>query len=60
MKEIGLTDIKWLRIVNFFNAWEEADGLEAKTGRGAKPKLEPVKEVVSNILEANYRNLNVV
>lgn len=68
MKEIErLTDVKWLRIVDFFNAWENADGLEAKTatlkikpGRGAKSKLEPVKEVVSNLLEANNRNLNSV
>ena len=50
MKAISrLTDVKWLRIVDFFNAWENAVNLEEKLktlsikkGRGAKEKLEPL------------------
>lgn len=31
MKEISRqTDIKWLRIVDFFNAWEGANNIESK------------------------------
>jgi len=44
MKAISrLTDVKWRRIVNFFNAWEKAKSIDEKTemlsiksGRGAK------------------------
>gem|GEM_PF-564779 len=68
MKEISrLTDIKWLRIVNFFNAWEKANGLEEKLktlsigkGRGAKEKLAPVKGILPDILKENNGNLNAV
>lgn len=68
MKEISrLTDIKWLRIVELFNAWEKAENLEEKKktlsikqGRGAKVKLEPVKEILPELVKENSRNLNVV
>ena len=57
MKAISrLTDIKWLRIVCFFNAWEGAKNLDEKEktlgikkGRGAKNKLEPVKEIIPKL-----------
>lgn len=68
MKEISrLTAIKWLRIVQFFNAWEGSKNLDEKRktlrikeGRGAKVKLEPVKELLPNLVKENSRNLNVV
>ena len=68
MKEISrLTDIKWLRIVELFNAWERAVDLDEKQetlyikkGRGAKVKLDPVKEILPDLVAENSRNLNVV
>lgn len=68
MKEISrLTDIKWLRIVEFFNAWEKAQNLEEKKktlfikeGRGAKIKLDPVKNILPDLVRENSRNLNAV
>lgn len=68
MKEISrLTDIKWLRIVEFFNAWESAKNLDEKLktlsikkGRGAKVKLDSVKEILPDLVKENSRNLNVV
>jgi hypothetical protein len=68
MKEISrLTDIKWLRIVEFFNAWENAENLDKKQktlsikkGRGAKNKLIPVQEILPKLVQENARNLNAV
>jgi hypothetical protein len=68
MKAISrLTDIKWLRIVEFFNAWESAKNitekqktLSIKKGRGAKQKLESVKEILPDLVKKNSRNLNAV
>ncbi len=68
MKEISRrTDNKWLRIVAFFNAWENAENigekqkiLAVKKGRGAKVKLDSVKEVLPELVKENSRNLNVV
>lgn len=68
MKEISrLTDIKWLRIVDFFNAWENAQNFEEKrntlsikSGRGPKIKLDSVKEILPDLVKENNRNLNVV
>jgi ABC-type branched-subunit amino acid transport system ATPase component len=68
MKEISrLTDVKWLRIVAFFNAWGKAKNitekqktLSIKKGRGAKPKLDCVKEIIPGLVRKNSRNLNAV
>ena len=68
MKAISrLTDVKWLRIVDFFNAWENAVNLEEKLktlsikkGRGAKEKLEPVKDIIPDLVNKNNRNLKAV
>jgi len=68
MKAISrLTDIKWLRIVDFFNAWERAGNMEEKQktlsikqGRGAKAKLEPAKDIIPGLLKENNGNLNGV
>jgi len=68
MAEISrLTDIKWRRIVNFFNAWEKAENLVEKrktlfikNGRGAKPKLAPVKGIVPGLLLENNGKLSGV
>ncbi|MBD3907374.1 hypothetical protein NAL32_22150 [Chryseobacterium sp. Ch-15] len=68
MKEVSrLTDIKWLRIVEFFNAWENAETLSEKQktlyikeGRGAKVKLDPVKEILPGLIKENSRNLKVI
>lgn len=68
MKEVSrLTDIKWLRICEFFNAWERAENLDEKIktlsikkGRGAKVKLDSVKNILPELLRENSRNLNSV
>ena len=68
MKEVSrLTDIKWLRIVTFFNAWENAPTLEEKRktlfikeGRGAKVKLQAVRHLLPDLVRKNNRNLNAV
>ena len=51
----------------FFNAWERAKNLAQKKktlsikgGRGAKLKLEPVKNILPDLVKQNSRNLNVV
>ena len=68
MKEISrLTDTNWLRIVRFFNAWnnsknkeEKLHTLVIKPGRGAKSKLEGVKEIIPQLVKEHSRNLNIV
>ena len=68
MKEISrLTDVSWDTIVRFFNAWEKAVNLEdkkktltIKKGRGAKNKLDSVKEIIPDLVRENSRNLNAV
>jgi len=68
MMEISrLTDVKWRRIVNFFNAWEKAESIEEKLktlsikrGRGAKEKLARAKGFLPRLLDKNNRNLNAV
>jgi transposase len=68
MKEVSkLTNIKWLRIVDFFNAWDKAkniqekqDCLSIKKGRGAKNKLEKVKHLIPKLVQDNSRNLNKI
>jgi len=68
MKEISrLTDIKWRRIVDFFNAWDNAknlkekqDTLFIKKGRGAKVKLDSVEEIIPDLMKDNDHNLNRV
>lgn len=56
-----------LRVTLFFNAWEQAENLSEKqktlsikTGRGAKLKLDPVKDILPDLVKENSRNLNVV
>ncbi len=56
-----------LRVTLFFNAWERAKNLAQKKktlsikgGRGAKLKLEPVKNILPDLVKQNSRNLNVV
>jgi len=68
MMEISrLTDVKWRRIVNFFNAWGKAGNLVEKRktlfikeGRGAKSKLAPVKGILPGLLLENSGSLNGV
>jgi len=68
MKAISrLTDVKWRRIVNFFNAWEKAENIDEKLktlsikeGRGAKSKLLPVQDLLPDLLKENSKNANAV
>jgi len=68
MKEVAeIMEVKWLRVVKFFNAWNEAKDLKEKystlsikKGRGAKVKLASVKEILPDLLKDNDRNLNRV
>jgi len=68
IKEVSrLTDVKWPRIVDFFNNWEKAKTPEEKRktlfikdGRGAKVKSSPVKGMISDLLMENGHNLNGV
>ena len=68
MKEISrLTDTNWLRIVRFFNTWNAGKSIEEKVqtliikaGRGAKSKLEGVKELIPQLVKEHSRNLNTV
>jgi transposase len=52
-------------VASLFNAWESAPAdnrfsvLRYAEGQGAKRKLEPVKELLPEILEANNRNINL-
>lgn len=62
-----LSNVKWLTVVRFFNAWEAAKTieekratLEIKKGRGAKSKLESVASILPNLVKENSRNLNVI
>lgn len=68
MKKISaITDEGWYSVWRFFNAWERAENLEEKQktlgikkGRGAKNKLESVREIIPELVRENARNLNVV
>ncbi len=68
MMEISrIMEVGRLRVSIFFNAWENADNLSEKEkslgikkGRGAKLKLEKVKDVLPDLVKENSRNLNVV
>ena len=68
MKAISaLTDDGWYSIWRFFNAWESAKTLaekeatlHIKAGRGVKPKLGRVKEIVPDLVREHNRNLNAV
>lgn len=68
MQEISrIMQVGRLRISRFFNAWDKASTLEEKLktlqikkGRGAKLKLEKVKEILPDLVRENSRNLNVV
>ncbi|WP_139326127.1 hypothetical protein [Chryseobacterium gambrini] len=68
MMEISrIMEVGRLRVTLFFNAWEQAENLSEKqktlsikTGRGAKLKLDPVKDILPDLVKENSRNLNVV
>ncbi len=68
MMEISrIMEVGRLRVTIFFNAWENAGNLSEKEkslgikkGRGAKLKLEKVKDVLPDLVKENSRNLNVV
>lgn len=68
MMEISrIMQVGRLRVTLFFNAWEQAENLSEKqktlsikTGRGAKLKLDPVKDILPDLVKENSRNLNVV
>ena len=68
MMEISrIMQVGRLRVTLFFNAWEQAENLSKKqktlsikTGRGAKLKLDPVKDILPDLVKENSCNLNVV
>lgn len=68
MMEISrIMQVGRLRVTLFFNAWEQAENLSEKqktlsikTGRGAKLKLDPIKDILPDLVKENSRNLNVV
>lgn len=68
MMEISrIMQVGRLRVTLFFNAWEQAENLSEKqktlsikTGRGAKLKLDPVKDILPDLVKENSRNLNVI
>ena len=68
MMEISrIMQVGRLRVTLFFNAWEQAENLSEKqktlsikTRRGAKLKLDPVKDILPDLVKENSRNLNVV
>jgi transposase len=68
MKDISvLTDVSWFTVSRFFNAWEGAGNIEEKIGtlqikegRGAKNKLDSVKDIVPDLVQKNSQNLNAV
>ena len=59
-----ILDINWLKIVRFFNAWEQAEDkystLSIASGRGAKVKLESVKNLLPDLVQEHSRNLNPI
>jgi len=59
-----ILNINWLKIVRFFNAWESAEDkyttLSIASGRGAKVKLESVKDLLPKLVHEHSRNLNPI
>jgi transposase len=59
-----ILNINWLKIVRFFNAWESAEDkymtLSIASGRGAKVKLESVKDLLPDLVQEHSRNLNPI
>lgn len=59
-----LLSINWLKIVRLFNAWESSEdkysALSIASGRGAKVKLEPVRDLLPNLVKEHSRNLNPI
>lgn len=59
-----ILNINWLKIVRFFNAWESAEDkyatLSIASGRGAKVKLESVKDLLPALIQEHSRNLNPI
>lgn len=65
MKEISrITGINWLKIVRLFNSWQQADNkyssLSIASGRGAKLKLNSVKELLLDLVDKYNRNLTPI
>lgn len=65
IKEIGeKTGLSRRTIERLFNKWESSsdkyDALSIAPGRGAKVKLDCVKDILPEIVERNYYNLNEV
>lgn len=65
MKEISrITGINWLKIVRLFNEWKQAEDkyttLSIAKGRGAKVKLESVKDILPALVDQHSRNLNPI
>lgn len=65
MKEISrITGVNWLKIVRLFNSWQQADNkyssLSIASGRGAKVKLAPVKDLLPDLVKEHSRNLTPI
>lgn len=65
MKEISrITGVNWLKIVRLFNSWQQADNkyssLSIAPGRGAKVKLNSVKELLPDLVDKYNRNLTPI
>lgn len=66
MTEVArLTGSNWLKIVRFFNAWEQAEPnekmatLSIRKGRGSKMKLKKVSDVLPDLVSGD-RKLNSI
>lgn len=65
MKDISrITGVNWLKIVRLFNNWEQVDDkyscLSILPGRGAKVKLDSVKELLPELFDKHARNLTPI
>jgi len=68
MKKISLLkNVSWHTVSRFFNSWERADGvgekikcLTIKKGRGAKSKLEKIKDILIDLVKSHNRSVNTL
>lgn len=65
IKEVSeLVKLSRRTLERFFNAWESMpnkyDTLSIAEGRGAKTKLEPVKDLLPDLVREHCRNLNPI
>lgn len=61
MKDISrIRGVNWLKIVYLFNSWQQADykysSLSIASGRGAKIKLDSIKELLPDLVVKHARD----